>query len=735
MTSTAIQPGTRSSSAFDPGNIISPSDGSFTFYEGRPHPVGPTVVRDRGAVGVNFSVYSENATSIELLLFRRPSDLEPCRTYTLNSVDHKSFHFWHVYVEGVTPGMGYAYRVDGPDNHRDGHRFDRSKVLIDPYSKGNNTTLWKRGDACQYGLDNLHTSMRSVVIDIDDYDWEGDRPLNRPMSETIIYEMHVGGFTKSPTSGVANPGTFSGVIEKIPYLKELGVTAVELLPVFSFDNKDVIKEHDGEKLVNYWGYSTVGYFAPHDGYCSSPESGSHIKEFRDMVKALHAAGIEVILDVVFNHTDEGNHQGPVFSFKGFENSTYYYLTGPDGSREFYYDYTGCGNTFNCNHPICEKFILDCLRFWVNDMHVDGFRFDEGSVLSRGEDGSPLSHPPVIWSIELDEVLADSKAIAEAWDAAGLYQIGYFPGARWAEWNGKYRDAIRRFLKGDPGLVGEVASRITGSADLYQWRHHEPVNSVNFINAHDGFTLYDLVAYNNKNNWANGEDSRDGIDENLSWNCGAEGQTDDVWVNKLRTQQIKNAAVLLTLSQGVPMFVAGDEHRRTQYGNNNTYCHDSPLNWFDWNYIEQNKDMVRFWSMLLKKRSLYREHFKGRYFTGRVNQYGIPEIAWHGTAINQPGWTDPEARCLALTLGDVSDALDGSYNLHIMINMHWDSVPFEVPHYAGLAWRRIMDTSLPTPEDIQCQEDAPIFAEPTYLLSGRSIVVLSTRSHDPATARI
>jgi len=735
MTSTAIKPEIRRSSAFDPGNIIEPFDGSSTFYEGRPHPVGPTVVRQEGRVGVNFSVYSENATSIELLLFRKPSDLEPCRTYTLNSIDHKTFHFWHVYVEGVTPGMGYAYRVDGPGNHRDGHRFDRSKVLVDPYSRGNHTSLWKRGDACQFGIDNLHTSMRSVVIDVDDYDWEGDRPLNTPMSQTIIYEMHVGGFTKSPTSGVASPGTFSGLIEKIPYLKELGITAVELLPIFSFDSQDVIKEHNGEKLVNYWGYSTVGYFAPHDGYCSSPESGSHITEFRDMVKALHAAGIEVILDVVFNHTDEGNHQGPVFSFKGFENSTYYYLTGSDGSREFYYDYTGCGNTFNCNHPICEKFILDCLRFWVNDMHVDGFRFDEGSVLSRGEDGAPLSHPPVIWSIELDEVLADSKAIAEAWDAAGLYQIGYFPGARWAEWNGKYRDAIRRFLKGDPGLVGEVASRITGSADLYQWRHHEPVNSVNFINAHDGFTLYDLVAYNDKNNWANGEESRDGIDENLSWNCGAEGTTDDPGVNQLRTQQIKNAAVLLTLSQGVPMFVAGDEHRRTQYGNNNTYCHDSSINWIDWDYVERNQDMVRFWSLLLKKRKLYREHFKGRYFTGRVNKHGIPEIAWHGTNLNQPGWNDPGGRCLALTLGDVSDSLDGSYNLHIMLNMHWEAISFEVPHYQGLPWRRIMDTSLPSPEDIQTQEDAPIFSDASYLVSAHSIVVLSTRCYDPATGKI
>ena len=423
------------------GNPLEPQGTDFRRYIDTPHPFGSTVEAD----GVNFSLYSSSATSVQLLIFSKPDDLKPAKVINLDGRDNRSFSIWHTFIEGVKPGMGYAYRVDGPREPWNGHRFDPEKVLVDPYSKGNCLALWDRGAACMPG-DNLHKSMRSVVIDTNNYDWESDAPLKKPMAETIVYEMHVGGFTKSPTSSVKHPGTYLGLIEKIPYLKELGITAVELLPVCSFDHTDVTKVHKGRKLVNYWGYSTMGYFAPHQGYCVSSDTSQHLNEFRDMVKALHQAGIEVILDVVYNHTDEGNHQGPTFSFKGIDNSTYYYLSGPDGSREFYYDYTGCGNTFNCNHPVGEKLIIDSLRFWVEEMHVDGFRFDEGSVLSRGEDGAPLEHPPVIWSIELDDLLGKSKVIAEAWDAAGLYQIGSFPGARWAEWNGKYRDCIRNLSR-------------------------------------------------------------------------------------------------------------------------------------------------------------------------------------------------------------------------------------------------------------------------------------------------
>jgi glycogen operon protein len=448
-----------------------------------------------------------------------------------------------------------------------------------------------------------------------------------------------------------------------------------------------------------------------------------------MVKALHKAGIEVILDVVYNHTDEGNHQGPMFSFKGIDNSSYYYLTGADGNKDFYYDYTGCGNTFNCNHPVGEKLIIDSLRFWVKEMHVDGFRFDEGSVLSRGEDGAPLEHPPVVWSIELDDLLGQSKVIAEAWDAAGLYQIGTFPGARWAEWNGKYRDCIRGFVKGDPGLIGELAARLTGSADLYQYRHHEPTNSVNFVCAHDGFTLYDLTAYNEKRNWANGEGSNDGIDDNVSWNCGVEGETDDVWTNDLRKRQVKNFAVTHMLSMGVPMIVAGDEFMRSQGGNNNTYCHDNEINWFDWEKIASNEsqDMIRFWSQLIQKRKRYIDHFKGKYFTGATNKYGLADVSWHGTKLNSPGWDDSQARCLSMTLGDTDVNGDQSLNIHVMFNMYWEALEFEIPQVNGLKWYRAIDTALPSPNDISPVEKQILIDDNTYTLTSRSVVVLASKA--------
>jgi isoamylase len=692
----------------------------FRRFEGASHPFGSTPTDE----GTNFSLFSANATAVQLLIFEKPEDPDPIRVIDLDPDRNHSFNIWHVFVADVTPGMGYGYRVDGPREPWNGHRFDPEKVLVDPYSNGNTLQRWDRGSACVPG-DNLHTSIRSVVINLQDYDWEGDKTLNHDMADSVIYEMHVGGFTKDPSSGVKHPGTYLGLIEKIPYLKSLGVTAVELLPCCSFDDTDILREHDGRKLVNYWGYSTMGYFAPHQGYCVSSHSGAHVREFRDMVKALHKAGIEVILDVVYNHTDEGNHQGPTFSFKGIDNSTYYYLTGPNGSKEFYYDYTGCGNTFNCNHPVGEKLILDSLRFWVEQMHVDGFRFDEGSVLSRGEDGSPVEHPPVIWGIELDDLLGRSKVIAEAWDAAGLYQIGYFPGARWAEWNGKYRDCIRRFVKGDPGIISEVAGRITGSADLYQARHEQPINSVNFITAHDGFTLYDLTAYNDKHNWANGEGNNDGISDNLSWNCGAEGPTDDQWIKDLRQRQIKNFAAIHLLSMGVPMIVGGDEFMRTQGGNNNTYCHDNELNWYNWNQIDsrESQEMIRFWSMFIQKRKLFINHFRGKFFKGAKNRFGLSEVNWHGTQINQPNWDDSQSRCLAVTYGDTAEDTDQTANVHCMFNMYWDAVEFQIPKIDGLNWYRSVDTGEASPNDISEPEDMVLIKESTYLVGGRSVVVL------------
>jgi glycogen operon protein len=545
------------------------------------------------------------------------------------------------------------------------------------------------------------------------------------MQEMIIYEMHVGGFTRHPSSGVKHPGTFSGVIEKIPYLKQLGITAVELLPVMQYDSREMLRmAPDGSgPLQNYWGYSTINFFAPEDSYCVSPEEGDHLREFRDMVKALHRANISVILDVVFNHTNEGNHLGPTFNFKGFANEIYYHLVDKD--RQYYMDYSGCGNTVNCNHPIVEKFIVDCLEFWVREMHVDGFRFDEGSILARGQDGVPLAHPPVVWNIELSDCLRDTRIIAEAWDAAGLYQIGYFPGYRWAEWNGRFRDDIRRFVKGDPGMIGAVAARLAGSADIYQASGHLPINSVNFVTCHDGFTLNDLVSYNDKHNEANGEDNRDGINDNLSWNCGWEGATNDPVIEALRERQIKNFAAILMLSRGVPMLVAGDEVRRTQKGNNNAYCQDNEISWFDWRLTKKNKSLLRFWKMLIAARAQF-PHFRagrlGRFFKGELNERGLPDIAWHGTQLNRPGWNDPNARCLAYTLG----GFDGAPDVHAVFNMYWEALDFEVPPVRGRRWYLVGDTSRPSPDDIvETDRQAPIKGDHVRV-EGRSVLVLLSR---------
>ncbi|GAX38298.1 glycogen debranching protein GlgX [Nodularia sp. NIES-3585] len=682
---------------------------------GRTHPLGSTLCKD----GVNFSIFAENATSVELLLFAQPNDLEPIQIIQLDPKINKTFHFWHTFVKGLKSGTGYAYRIDGhQDLHQAGNRFNKNKILLDPYSKSNATVLWNRIDALG-SKDNLTTSMRSVVLDISDYDWEDDRPLNRPMSDTIIYELHIGGFTRSPSSNCQHKGTYSGIIEKIPYLKKLGITAVELLPIFDFDETEVLREVDGKPLKDYWGYNPHSFFAPEVSYCYAPKKKSPINEFRDMVKALHKEGIEVILDVVFNHTSEGNHQGPTINFKGIGNSTYYHLVPWD--RQYYMDYSGCGNTFNCNHPIAEKLIVECLEFWVKEMHVDGFRFDEGSILSRGQDGVPMSHPPAIWHIETSAALAETKIIAEAWDAGGLYMIGYFPGYRWAEWNGHFRDDIRRFIKGDPGLVGAIAARIAGSADIYQDTGHLPINSINFITCHDGFTLNDLVSYNDKHNEANGENNQDGINENLSWNCGVEGETDDLKIDALRQQQIKNFAAILLLSQGVPMIVAGDEIRRTQKGNNNAYCQDNEISWFDWNLVEKNADIFRFFKLMIEFRNCYcnpalhRSHF----FNGEVNERGLADISWHGCKLYSPGWHDPDSRVLAYTLG----GFEGHADIHIMLNMYWEDLEFEIPLLQDRRWYKVVDTAEPSPADIVEKGNEPMVSGDVYHVKNRSIVVL------------
>jgi glycogen operon protein len=531
--------------------------------------------------------------------------------------------------------------------------------------------------------------------------------------------MHVGGFTRSANSGVEHPGTFGAVVEKIPYLKALGVTAVEFLPIFEFDDSER-RIVDGREVCNYWGYGTMSFFAPHPMYCRDPLSGDHVGEFRNMVKALHRAGIEVILDVVFNHTDEGNHEGPTFSFKGIDNQNYYYLSPND--PQYYHDYSGCGNTFNCNHPMGTKFILECLRYWVREMHVDGFRFDEASVLSRDEQGVPLSRPPVLWQIETDEQLADCKLFAEAWDAAGLYQVGHFPGYRWGEWNGQYRDDIRRFVKGDPGLIGAVAARIAGSADIYQWSGHLPINSVNFVTAHDGFTLHDLVSYNNKHNWANGEENRDGVNDTLSWNCGAEGDSDDAAIATLRVRQVKNFATILMLSQGIPMMVMGDEIRRTQKGNNNAYCQNNEISWFDWDAAEKQAEMLRFWQQIIDFRKRHRIVHRSRYLGGEVNERGLSEVSWHGCRLDEPGWSESQARALSFTLGGADDEAD----IHIMLNMYWEELEFAIPPLADRAWHRVVDTARPSPADIVIPCEEPRITDDGYRTGPRSVVLLISK---------
>ena len=684
----------------------------FAVVQGEPHPLGATP----SAEGVNFSLFSENATGVELLLFAAHDSPQPFQVIRLDPYVNKTFHFWHVFVPGLRAGAHYAYRVEGPFDPSAGHRFNTNKVLIDPYAHGNTETLWSRASACGPD-DNVTSSMRSVVIDTSGYDWEGDQPLDRPLEDTIIYEMHVRGFTRSASSGVQHPGTFAGLIEKIPYLKNLGVTAVELLPVFDFDETDVLHVVDGRSLTNYWGYSSLGFFAPQPYFCVSPEQGSHLREFRDMVKALHRAGIEVILDVVFNHTDEGNHLGPTFSFRGIDNRTYYFLVPWD--LQYYMDFSGCGNTFNCNHPIAQKLIVECLRYWVREAHVDGFRFDEGSILTRGEDGSALHHPPVVWQIELDNELADTKVIAEAWDAAGLYQIGHFPGDRWVEWNGRYRDDIRRFVRGDPGIVADVASRLAGSSDLYQSRGQLPINSINFVTCHDGFTLNDLVSYNQKHNESNGEGNRDGINENLSWNCGVEGDSSDPAVKRLRNRQVRNFAALLLLSRGVPMFVAGDEVRRTQGGNNNAYCQDNETSWLDWTLTAKNADLLRFWKLMIGFRQRYAALRQRHFFTGAMNERGLADVSWHGTKLNSPGWSDPDARALGFTLA----GFNGDPDIHVIINMYWDSLDFELPSVPGRGWSTAVDTAQRPPFDIAEPGAEPLVSGNSYSVQGRSVIVL------------
>jgi len=676
---------------------------------GLSYPLGATVRPG----GVNFCVFSKHATGAELLLFEHPTAPQPNRIVPLDAVQNKSYYYWHVFIPGAEAGQVYAWRMFGPNEPERGLRFNPEKVLLDPYALAvANWENYNRAAAIKPG-DNCAQAMRAVVVDPEDYDWGDDVPIRTPPTQSVIYEMHVGGLTRNPNSGVAaeKRGTFAGVVEKIPYFKSLGITAVELMPVCQFDEHDA---NDG--LVNYWGYSPLAMFAPHGRYSSRRDPMGAVTEFRDMVKALHSAGIEVILDVVYNHTAEGNENGPTLSLKGFDNPIYYLL---DIDHSIYRDYSGCGNTINANHPIPGRLILQCLRYWVEQMHVDGFRFDLAAALSRDLHGKP-EEVGVLWTIESDPVLAGTKLIAEAWDSAGLYQVGTFVNRRdwYAEWNGPFRDDVRRFVKGDQGSVKQLAQRILGSPDIYTRPNSETTRSINFITCHDGFTLNDVVSYDRKHNEANNENNRDGSDNNFSWNCGVEGPTDDPEIDLRRRKQIKNFLTILFLSQGTPMMLMGDEVRRTQRGNNNAYCQNNETSWFDWSLVEKNAEILYFTRNLIYFIQGLQIFSQSRFLSITPGS-SDPHIVWHGVELNEPDFGD-NSHSIAFTL--VEPASDE--HLHVIVNEYWDCLTFELPSAPdGKKWCRIIDTAKIGDDDFHLPVKATPHGSSVYKSDARSITVL------------
>jgi glycogen operon protein len=668
--------------------------------------------------GVNFAVVSRHATELSLLLWL--GDVDDPLEVPLDPEEHRTGDVWHAFVGGIGVGTQYAFRADKRPNPEPAlHVFDPRWRLIDPYGRAvAGLETWGEGRAS--GPFGRLGTVRSVVVD-EEFDWRHDRPLNRPLADSVIYEMHVRSFTCHPSSGVPHPGTYHGVIEKIPYLQELGVTAVELMPVTEFEESDhrFTNPFTGEELRNLWGYQPISFFAPKVSYTRDKEPKTAVHEFREMVRALHAAGIEVILDMVYNHTGEGDATGPVVCFRGLGNTTYYMLD----AKGAYLNFTGCGNTLNCNHPVVRSLVRESLRYWVTEMHVDGFRFDLASVLSRGQDGAVLGSPPLLEVIARDPILANTKLIAEAWDAAGLYQVGSFPAwGRWAEWNGKFRDEIRRFVKSDPGMAAFVATRLSGSPDLYRGSGRAPYHSINFVTSHDGFTLHDLVRYEQKHNLANGEDNRDGGPDNLSWNCGVEGETDRPEINALRRRQVRNLAALLLLAQGVPMIVSGDEVGRTQGGNNNAYCQDNETSWLDWSLVTKNADLFRFFRSLIRFRKAHPSLRRATFFQDEPRGNGVP-VAWHGLKRDKPDWT-AESRTVVMHLPASAEDDD----VYVALHAHWEARNCELPVLpAGRTWRLFLDTSREAPDDI-CDPGAEVLLprQDVYRLEPRSTVVLVGR---------
>ena len=702
---------------------------------GKPGILGATYYKDY----TQFAVFSRHATKVSLLFFEGAEDKEACLEIPLDNAKNKTGDIWHILVYGIKPGQLYGYRVDGPYEPKKGHRFNPYKLLIDPYAKSITGNFeWQLEKARGFNwnspkkdlsiskLSNMEYVPKGIVID-DRFDWEDDvRPLI-PLKDSIIYEVHLKGFTNHISSKVKQKGTYLGIIEKIPYLKELGVTAVELLPVHEFDQNENfrINPETKEKLKNFWGYSTFTFFAPKSSYSSIKEEGIQVQEFKTMVKAFHKEGIEIILDVVFNHTGEGNEKGPTLNFRGFDNTIYYILH----DLRFYKNFSGCGNTLNCNHPIVRDFILDCLRYWVTEMHVDGFRFDLASILGRDKNGVVLKNPPLLERIAEDPILRDTKIIAEAWDAAGAYQVGSFPGGRWAEWNGKYRDSLRSFWRGDTGIMGEVATRVAGSSDLYQGSGRKPFHSINFITCHDGFTLKDLVSYNDKHNEANGEYNGDGENNNISYNYGVEGETDDKNILSIRLRQRKNLLTTLLLSQGVPMLYAGDEMGKTKYGNNNTWCQDNELSWINWNDHENDRDFFRFVKNLICLRKDHLTFRRYHFFKGKDSVDDSPDISWFNAKGHSVNWEESIKHMAFFLSGACEDTgyEEEDYNFYIIFNAEEKDVVFNMAgDYLEFEWKVVINTANNSPEDIfEPGKEKLIDTYNKIKVKSRSIIVLQS----------
>jgi len=683
----------------------------FKLRAGKPVPFGATLVPG----GVNFSVYSRYADSCELVLFRK-HEPEPFAAIPFFYEFCIGNVFAMVVFDLEYENIEYGYRMSGPWEPETGHRFDSSKILLDPYAKAiGGRDVW--GKEPDWSDIFPH---RSRVF-FDDFDWENDTQLQIPFDDLVIYEMHVRNFTAHHSSSAKYPGTFSAVREKIPYLKSLGINCVELLPVHEFDEfeNSRLSPVTGERLMNLWGYSNVGFFAPKAGYAATGKYGMQVDELKTTIKALHAAGIEVILDVVFNHTAEGNEQGPYISYRGIDNKSYYMLT-PEG---YYYNFSGCGNTLNCNNPIVRSMILDCLRYWVSDYHIDGFRFDLASILGRDQDGAPMNRPPLLETLAFDPILGKCKLIAEAWDAGGLYQVGSFPSwDRWAEWNGKYRDDMRRFLKGDAGIVPAVMHRLQGSPDLYQWQNRKTTASVNFITCHDGFTMMDLVSYNDKHNEANGENNADGSNDNSSWNCGAEGPAEEGEITDLRIRQVKNALTMLLVSSGTPMLLSGDEMGNSQSGNNNAYCQDNEISWLDWDLLKTHEEIFRYTKQMIAFRM---KHAVLRKSTYVHHVHRDADVSWHGVKAWKPD-ASRESRSIAFMYSrrDKADEPD----IYVALNMHWDCHGFELPAASAHAfWHVFANTSIRPPFDItDIGREIILENQQEFLVGPRSAAVLISK---------